>query len=172
MFDVGWTELFVIAVVALVVIGPKDMPRAMRTLAKGLSKLRGLSREFQSGLAEVMREAELDEIRRKVDAAGRMNVKEHVGGMMDPDGTLRRDLDLADAFRPEPNPTAGGVDARGEDARGDDAGGVDRPRPPPAAVAPAAAYAPPPATDPAVAVTPVASKVVPPPAGAADVPKA
>jgi sec-independent protein translocase protein TatB len=121
MFDIGWPELFLIAVVALIVIGPKDMPRAMRTLAKGLGKLRALSREFQSGVADMMREAELDEIRRKVDEAGRMDVKEHVSRMVDPDGRLRDDLDLADAFRP-------------------DADDPDRAGRPPAATAPYSAY--------------------------------
>ncbi len=100
MFDIGWQELFLIAVVALIVIGPKDMPAAMRTVARALSKVRGLSREFQQGVSEIMREAELDEIRRKVDQAGRVDVKSEVGRILDPDGRLRSDFDLTSDLRP------------------------------------------------------------------------
>lgn len=92
MFDIGWQELLLIGVVALVVIGPKDMPVAMRTAARMFAKLRGLSREFQHTVSEVMREAELDELRRKVQEAGRVNVKDGLANMVDPTGRMREDL--------------------------------------------------------------------------------
>ena len=50
MFDIAWSELGVIAVVALVVIGPKDLPRVLRTMGQWTSKARSMAREFQSGL--------------------------------------------------------------------------------------------------------------------------
>lgn len=92
MFDIGWQELLLIGVVALVVIGPKDMPVAMRTAARMFAKLRGLSREFQHTVSEVMREAELDELRRKVQEAGHVNVKDGLANMVDPTGRMRDDL--------------------------------------------------------------------------------
>ena len=96
MFDIGWQELILIGIVALVAIGPKDLPAAMRTLARLASRGRALSREFQSGLAEVMREAELDEFKRKV---GRVDLGKVVKDEIDPTGTLAADFDPADFAR-------------------------------------------------------------------------
>ncbi len=69
MFDIGGLELLVIAVVALVVIGPKELPGTLRTIAFWVRKARSMAREFQSGFEELTREAELDELRREVNAA-------------------------------------------------------------------------------------------------------
>lgn len=96
MFDIGWQELFLIGVVALIVIGPKDLPVAMRAAAKFFSKLRGLSQEFQSSVAEVMREAELEELRRKVERASRMDPANAVKSIVDPTGSLSADFDPAE----------------------------------------------------------------------------
>jgi sec-independent protein translocase protein TatB len=93
MFDIGWSELFVIGVIALIVIGPKDMPAAMRAVARIVGKLRGLSREFQSGMADMMREAELDELKRKMDEAGRADPARFVKDHVDPSGSLTADFD-------------------------------------------------------------------------------
>ena len=62
MFDIGYSELLVIAVVALVVIGPKDLPRVMRTVGNWVGRARGMARHFRSGLDTMMREAELEEM--------------------------------------------------------------------------------------------------------------
>ena len=64
MFDLGWSELFVIGLVALLVIGPKDLPQAIRTVTQMIRKLRGMAREFQSSLDDLAREAGVDEIKR------------------------------------------------------------------------------------------------------------
>ncbi len=69
MFDIGGFELLVIAVVALVVIGPKELPGTLRTVAFWVRKARSMAREFQAGFEELTREAELDELRREVNAA-------------------------------------------------------------------------------------------------------
>ena len=62
MFDIGWQELFLIGVVTLVVVGPKDLPRVLRTGARFLHKARAMSREFQNGLAEMARERGRDRV--------------------------------------------------------------------------------------------------------------
>ena len=62
MFDVAPTELLLVVVVALVVIGPKDLPKAMRFVGKWMGKARGMARHFRSGLDTMMREAELEEL--------------------------------------------------------------------------------------------------------------
>ncbi len=63
MLSLGWPELLIIGVVAVLAIGPKELPRAFRTLAQVVRQARGLAREFQQGLASIAHEAELQEIR-------------------------------------------------------------------------------------------------------------
>ncbi|WP_447755052.1 Sec-independent protein translocase protein TatB [Sphingopyxis fribergensis] len=65
MFDVAPTELLLVVVVALVVIGPKDLPKAMRFVGKWMGKARGMARHFRSGLDTMMREAELEELEKQ-----------------------------------------------------------------------------------------------------------
>lgn len=65
MFDIGYSELLLIAVVALIVIGPKDLPRVMRTVGEWVGRARGMARHFRSGIDTMMREAELEEMEKK-----------------------------------------------------------------------------------------------------------
>src|SRR3954452_2585528 len=64
MFDMSWGEVLVIGGVALIVIGPKDLPKALRTVGQMTSKVRRMAGEFQAQFNEAMREAELDEVRK------------------------------------------------------------------------------------------------------------
>jgi sec-independent protein translocase protein TatB len=64
MFGVDTSELFLIAVVALLFIGPRDLPRAMRAVGQWVGKVRGMARHFQTGVETMMREAELEEMER------------------------------------------------------------------------------------------------------------
>ncbi|MBO6783874.1 MAG: twin-arginine translocase subunit TatB [Alphaproteobacteria bacterium] len=64
MFDLGWPELMLIMVVALIVIGPKELPNAIRTVAGVMRKVRSAAREFQSGLDDIARESGLDDVKR------------------------------------------------------------------------------------------------------------
>ncbi|WP_018391240.1 Sec-independent protein translocase protein TatB [Ancylobacter sp. FA202] len=66
MFDIGWTEFLVIGVVALVVIGPKELPRVLRTMGQGVRKLRHMAGEFQGQFNEALREAELSDLKDSV----------------------------------------------------------------------------------------------------------
>jgi sec-independent protein translocase protein TatB len=65
MFDVAPTELLLVAVVALVVIGPKDLPRAMRVVGQWVARARGMARHFRSGIDEMIRHSELEEMEKK-----------------------------------------------------------------------------------------------------------
>jgi sec-independent protein translocase protein TatB len=65
MFDVAPTEFLLVAIVALVVIGPKDLPRVMRTVGQWVGKARGVARQFRSGFDNMVREAELEEMEAK-----------------------------------------------------------------------------------------------------------
>ena len=76
MFDIGYTELLVIAIVALVVIGPKDLPRVMRTVGAWVGRARGMARHFRSGIDTMMREAELEEMEKKWKAENERIMRE------------------------------------------------------------------------------------------------
>ena len=67
MFDIGWSELVVIGVVALIVIGPKELPSVLRNIGQMMSKLRSMASEFQGQFQEALREAELDELRKQAE---------------------------------------------------------------------------------------------------------
>ncbi|MBY0298048.1 MAG: Sec-independent protein translocase protein TatB [Methylobacterium sp.] len=71
MFDMSWGEVMLIGGVALIVIGPKDLPKALRTVGQMTAKLKRMAGEFQAQFSEAMREAELDEVRREVDGINR-----------------------------------------------------------------------------------------------------
>src|SRR3954471_11089694 len=66
MLDMSWGEIMVIGAVALIVIGPKDLPKALRTIGQVTGKLRRMAAEFQGQFNEAMREAELDEVKKQL----------------------------------------------------------------------------------------------------------
>jgi sec-independent protein translocase protein TatB len=70
MFDIGWSELLIIAIVAIVVVGPKDLPRLMRKFGHYAGKLRHMANELKQQVDEAMREAELEEVRKPVESGG------------------------------------------------------------------------------------------------------
>src|SRR5262245_37556892 len=67
MFDLGWGKLILIGIVALIVIGPKELPGALRTLGQWMTKIRRMASEFQNQFHEAMREAELADLKKDVD---------------------------------------------------------------------------------------------------------
>jgi len=68
MFDVGWSELLVVGIVALVVVGPKELPVLLRTVGKYVGMIRRQAGEFRAQFDEAMREAELDQLKKDVTA--------------------------------------------------------------------------------------------------------
>lgn len=68
MFDIAWSELALIGAVALVVIGPKDLPKVMRTMGKWTRQVRAMAGDFQRHVDDMVRQAELDEIRKEAEA--------------------------------------------------------------------------------------------------------
>lgn len=88
MLDIGWTELLVIAVVAIIVVGPKDLPRMLRSLGQYAGKLRRTANEFRSQFDEALRDSEFDELKSSVEGVGNMNplndIREAVTDSLDP----------------------------------------------------------------------------------------
>jgi len=89
MFDLAWSEIALIGVVALVVIGPKDLPEAIRGIAQGIAKLRKMAGEFQSQADDLVREANLTEVRDTISQIRNFNIKGEIEKAVDGDGTLR-----------------------------------------------------------------------------------
>ena len=96
MFDIGWQELFIVAVLAIIVVGPRDLPRTLRTVMSYIRKAKGMAREFQNGIDEVAREVELDDIRKEANKIGSMDFEQEVKSAIDPTGSLNEDLDMSD----------------------------------------------------------------------------
>jgi len=69
VLDIGWTEILVITVIALFVVGPKDIPKALKTVGIWVGKLKSLSREFQNTVEDAVRDSELDEVKKQIESA-------------------------------------------------------------------------------------------------------
>ena len=83
-FDIGWPEFMLIGVVALVVIGPKDLPAALRVAGYWVRKARSLSREFHSSVEQMMREAELHEVQQELKRATEVDLDRDFQKIIDP----------------------------------------------------------------------------------------
>lgn len=79
--EIGASELLVIAIVALIVVGPKDLPMLLRKLGQFMAKLRGMAAEFRASFDEMARQSELDELRKEVEAMRRGQFFEDAGGV-------------------------------------------------------------------------------------------
>jgi sec-independent protein translocase protein TatB len=92
MFDFAWTEIALIAVVALIAIGPKDLPVAIRAVTEMIKKARRMAGEFQTHVDDLVREANLDEVRNQINEIRSFDIKGTVERAVDPDGSLRSTL--------------------------------------------------------------------------------
>jgi len=96
MFDLGWTELGVVAVIALLVIGPKDLPKVLRTMGQWARRLRSLAREFQGHVDDMIRESDLEDLRDGVNSVRGRNLGKTLNKMVDPDGKMAAELNDVD----------------------------------------------------------------------------
>ena len=100
MFDIGWSEMAVIVVVALFVVGPRDLPKVIRTFGRYAGKIRGMAREFQDSIDEAVREAELDEVKKQIEQAARFDMDETISGTVDPGGEIGKAMDMTATAKP------------------------------------------------------------------------
>ncbi|TPN88546.1 twin-arginine translocase subunit TatB [Mesorhizobium sp. CU2] len=84
MFEVGWSELLVIAVVMIVVVGPKDLPNMLRTFGRTAAKLRAMAGDFQKQFNEALKEAELDDVKNSIDSLRGLNPMNEVRKQLNP----------------------------------------------------------------------------------------
>ncbi|MGQ5718655.1 Sec-independent protein translocase protein TatB [Pseudochrobactrum asaccharolyticum] len=92
MLDIGWSELLVIAVVMIVVVGPKDLPKMLRAFGKATAKLRATASEFRTHFDEAMREAELDDVKKTIDGVKQYDPRKTVTDIFEPVRTAGDDL--------------------------------------------------------------------------------
>ena len=92
MFDIGWGELLLIGIVALIVIGPKELPGALRSLGHWVTKIRRMAGDFQNQFQEAMREAELADLKKEVDD---MTTQASQMAHFDPLEGVRKDVEAA-----------------------------------------------------------------------------
>ena len=92
MFDFAWSEIALIGIVALVAIGPKDLPVAIKAVAALVKKARRMAGEFQVHVDEMMREADLQDVRREFNDLRRMDIKGKILSAVDSDGTIRKTM--------------------------------------------------------------------------------
>ena len=74
MFDIGWPELFLIAVVVLLVVGPKELPKVLRNVGIWVGKAKVVTREFRTHVDDMIRDSELEEVRGQINSASQMNL--------------------------------------------------------------------------------------------------
>src|SRR6202022_747781 len=98
MFDIGWGELLVIGVVALIAIGPKELPGVLRTVGQWMGKIRRMAAEFQGQFQEAMREAEMADLKKSIDAI--TDATRGIGSGLDPISSVSKDIESAFADKP------------------------------------------------------------------------
>lgn len=94
MFDIGWSEMLIIAVVLVVVVGPKDLPKVLRMAGRWAAKARQMASEFQNSLQDMAREAELDDVQREIKKITDTDVKTILKDTIDPSGDMAKDMQV------------------------------------------------------------------------------
>ncbi len=102
MFDIASSELLLVALVALLVIGPKDLPRVLRYVGNWIGKARRMASHFRSGIDEMVRQSELDDLEKKWAAENERIMREHPPQIATP-----REYDSLPPPEPEPTPDTG-----------------------------------------------------------------
>ena len=110
MLDIGWPELTVILVVALLVIGPRDLPKALHSVGKWVRKARSVTREFQRHIDDMVRDADIEEVKQLRQHAGKFSkagMTRELDKMIDPSGEMRQSMDVKKAFGDKPEAASG-----------------------------------------------------------------
>jgi len=121
MLDIGSTELLMIVIVAVVVIGPKDLPRALHKVGKLVGKARAMSRHFRSGIDAMIHEVEMEELEKKWAADNRRIMEQHPSPEALPVPEMESQLAIADVA-PMQDSNAQDSNAQADNASKDEAG--------------------------------------------------
>lgn len=114
MLDIGWTELLVIAVILIVVVGPKDLPPMIRAFGKMTKRLRQTAGEFRAQFDEALREAELDDLKKSVDDVRSLNpansIREALNPLRQMGQEIKSDLERSTRFEPKSDAEDDGIE--------------------------------------------------------------
>ena len=97
MFDIGWTEITVILVIAIIVIGPKDLPKVLRKVGQWVAKAKAMTRDFRGHVDEMIRETEIDEVKKQIDSIDKFDANSALENTIDADGDIREAFDFDDS---------------------------------------------------------------------------
>jgi sec-independent protein translocase protein TatB len=140
MFDIGWPEMAVVAVIAVIIIGPKDLPRIMRWVGGWVGKARTMARQFQRSIDDMAREADVADLKKDIDSVSKINPTRELDNAIDPTGSVKKALDPAAAddtataapeAKPETideTPTASVTETPAEPSVGDSEPATDAPK--------------------------------------------
>ncbi len=92
MFEVGWSEILVIVIVLIVVVGPKDLPKMLRAFGKATTKFRATAGEFRRQFDEALKEAELDDVRNVINDAKSLDPRNDIRKVFDPVRTIGEEI--------------------------------------------------------------------------------
>ena len=92
MLDIGWSELLIIAIVMIVVVGPKDLPKMLRAFGKATARMRSTANEFKHQFNEALKEAELEDVKTIVDEARKLNPRSKLTEVFDPIRSAGEDI--------------------------------------------------------------------------------
>ena len=95
MFDIGWTEITFILIFAIIVIGPKELPRVLRTIGQWVSKAKSITSEFRGHVDEMIRDTELDEVKKQIENAGSFDPNATLENTIDADGGIKNAFDFS-----------------------------------------------------------------------------
>jgi sec-independent protein translocase protein TatB len=104
MLGFSWGEIMIVMAVALVAIGPKDLPVAIRTVTTLIRKARGMAAEFQTHVDDMMREANLADVKEEISSLRRFDFKSATMKTVDPDGTLQKTVQEVSTAAAAPAP--------------------------------------------------------------------
>ena len=107
MFDIGWSELLILAVVTILIVGPRDLPRMMRSVGKYAGKVRRTANEFRAQFDDAIRESELDDLRKQLDEVRDVNPIREIQDSLSDIDLAQVDSDTAPKIA-KPKPSEGG----------------------------------------------------------------
>lgn len=109
MFDIGWQELFVIGALAIIVLGPKELPRVLRTVMGLVRKARMVAGEFHEAINDAARQADLEDVKKKLSESA-VNPADMIRNTIDPNGEMKQEIQslgrLDDYVRDQLEPTS------------------------------------------------------------------
>ncbi|GAA0589681.1 Sec-independent protein translocase protein TatB [Paenochrobactrum glaciei] len=111
MLDIGWSEILVIAVVMIVVVGPKDLPKMLRAFGKATSRMRTTANEFKRQFDDALKEAELDDVKTIIDETRKLDPRGKMTQVFDPIRSAGNDLKASLNQSPKPEQSAKPVDS-------------------------------------------------------------